>query len=108
MSLPNILQYAESRSLSYKDCVDRFKGEEYAQFIRETSLCSSNEKGVGACHGDSGGPLVDITDPANKNLVGIVSWGIPCAKGYPDVMTRVFSYIDWIQENVAKQSSDLE
>lgn len=47
----------------------------------------------------AGGPLVDITNSSKKELVGIVSWGIPCAQGYPDVYTRVYSYLDWINAN---------
>ena len=44
--------------------------------------------------GDSGGPLV-----ANGEQLGIVSWGTPCAKGKPDVFTRVYSYVSWIKKH---------
>nr|CAD7461461.1 unnamed protein product [Timema tahoe] len=52
----------------------------------------SGDKGE---RGDSGGPLV-----ANGALVGIVSWGQPCALGVPDVYVRVSDYIDWIYNNI--------
>lgn len=41
--------------------------------------------------GDSGGPLVN-----NGVIVGIVSWGVPCSMGFPDVYTRIESYHSWI------------
>ena len=59
-----------------------------------SNLCTANEKGQGACQGDSGGGLVD---PKTNTLCGIVSWGIPCAKGKPDVFTRVSWFLDWIK-----------
>lgn len=34
-------------------------------------------RNIGTCMGDSGGPLVDVSDPNNKVLVGLVSWGVP-------------------------------
>jgi len=34
--------------------------------------------------------------------VGIVSFGRPCARGIPDVYTRVTSFIDWITANLKK------
>lgn len=49
-----------------------------------------------------GGPL--ISD--DKVLVGIVSWGIPCGRGYPDVYTRVYSHIDWVQSEIENQSEN--
>lgn len=42
--------------------------------------------------GDSGGPLVQ----ADGSLIGIVSWGVPCGLGLPDIFTQVSSYKDWI------------
>lgn len=42
----------------------------------------------------SGGPLV-----VNGVQVGIVSWGIPCALGYPDIFTNVKNFLPWILAN---------
>ncbi|XP_076664231.1 hypodermin-A isoform X2 [Andrena cerasifolii] len=49
--------------------------------------------GWGATTGDSGGPLV-----LNGAQIGIVSWGLECAKpGYPGVYTRVSAIRRWIK-----------
>ena len=45
--------------------------------------------------GDSGGPLV-----VDDVQVGVVSFGKPCARGVPDVYTRVYNYVDWINDNI--------
>lgn len=44
--------------------------------------------------GDSGGPLT-----ANGALIGVVSWGIPCARGHPDMYARVDTLRPWIVAN---------
>lgn len=49
-----------------------------------------------ACRGDSGGPLLT----SDGQQLGIVSWGIPCAAGNPDVFTSVSSYRNWITTNM--------
>ena len=45
--------------------------------------------------GDSGGPLV-----VNGRLIGAVSWGIPCAKGSPDVFARLSEHVDFITQAI--------
>lgn len=62
-----------------------------SRFIFNSTLCTKAEKGIGSCHGDSGGPLT-----LNNQLIGILSWGVPCALGRPDVYTRITSFTDWI------------
>ncbi|KAL6265047.1 hypothetical protein P5V15_005138 [Pogonomyrmex californicus] len=65
--------------------------------VQSSHICTLTKAGEGACHGDSGGPLV-----ANGVQIGIVSFGIPCARGAPDVFTRVASFTDWIQQNMVQ------
>ncbi|XP_067010914.2 chymotrypsin-2 [Anabrus simplex] len=90
-TLPNNLQKLNLQLVSNEDCQSRHTGNIY-----ETSVCASAGNGKGVCNGDSGGPLVEAS---SGELVGIVSWGRPCAVGYPDVYTRVAKYIDWINAN---------
>ncbi|XP_049871094.1 chymotrypsin-2-like [Pectinophora gossypiella] len=67
----------------------------YVRDIHDDMFCTFTTIGEGTCHGDSGGPLV-----IGNRLVGIVSWGIPCAVGFPDVHTKVTSYIPWLKKQL--------
>jgi len=65
--------------------------------IVASKLCAfSGRTGAGNCMGDSGGPLIQAS---NGIIVGVVSWGIACAQGFPDVYTRVSSFRAWISAN---------
>lgn len=62
--------------------------------VKECHVCTLHEDlHHGACNGDSGGPL-----SKDGVLIGLVSWGYPCAVGKPDAYTRVYCYLDWIRE----------
>ncbi|XP_023953001.2 chymotrypsin-2-like [Bicyclus anynana] len=57
-------------------------------------ICTFHSPGRGTCNGDSGSPLVRSD---RNQQIGIVSWGIPCARGAPDMFVRVSAYRTWIQ-----------
>ncbi|KAI5642887.1 trypsin domain-containing protein [Phthorimaea operculella] len=60
-------------------------------------LCVVHSVDHGMCHGDSGSALVRVD---NGQQVGVVSWGVPCARGAPDMFARVSAFRDWILENL--------
>jgi secreted trypsin-like serine protease len=66
--------------------------EVYHGFVTvDTQLCAG-EKGLDSCGGDSGGPLFATTSGGTEIQVGIVSYGIGCAKNrFPGVYTEVNS-----------------
>lgn len=64
------------------------------QRVHDNTICTTSPNGTGMCMGDSGGPLV-----VGTNVVGAVSWGIPCGTNAPDVFARVWSHAPWIGAN---------
>lgn len=61
-------------------------------FFHNGTLCAFSRRGQGLCYHDFGGPLA-----ANGQLVGVVSWARPCARGVPDGFARISTFVDWIQ-----------
>lgn len=67
--------------------------------IKSSHVCTLTKAGEGACNGDSGGPLVS----SDGFQIGIVLFGQPCARGKPDVYTRVYAFLDWIDAKISEQ-----
>lgn len=69
--------------------------------IVESQLCAGNGR-QDTCQGDSGGPI-QVMAKGNScvyYIVGITSFGKSCASNSPGVYTKVFSYLNWIEEIV--------
>ncbi|CAG9788248.1 unnamed protein product [Diatraea saccharalis] len=62
-------------------------------------ICTMHPRGSGhgMCNGDSGSALVRRD---RGTQIGIVSWGIPCARGAPDMFVRVSAYRSWLEQHV--------
>jgi len=89
-TIPNILQTTGLPVVSNSACQSLL-----GTIIAAGQICAGGIRGTGMCNGDSGSPL-----GYNGVIVGLVSWGQPCAQGYPDVFTRVSAYLDWINYNL--------
>ncbi|XP_037293312.1 chymotrypsin-1-like [Manduca sexta] len=59
-------------------------------------LCTFHSQNHGTCNGDSGSALVRVD---RGEQIGVVSWGIPCALGAPDMFVRISAFRSWIQSN---------
>ena len=105
--LPDSLQESRVPVLSQETC--RYDTNHLAEEITEGMMCAGYQDtaATDACQGDSGGPLIlPSQSHSHKLLVGIVSWGIDCAKpGYPGVYTRVGTYLHWIRDIVSQGDS---
>ena len=80
-------------------CLDAYPGAE----IDERTLCAGLKTGgVDSCQGDSGGPLV-VQDGDEWVQVGVVSWGVSCAKpGQYGVYTSTGAFADWVNETTGQ------
>ncbi|XP_014615268.1 PREDICTED: chymotrypsin-2-like [Polistes canadensis] len=97
---PNELQHIKLRVIDQKKCATMVVITRIP--VTDSNICTLNQFGQGACHGDSGGPLIN-----GDEQIGIVSWGIPCARNLPDVFTRVFNYLDWIKSHIKEEENQI-
>uniref|UniRef100_A0A1B0CNV3 Putative trypsin-like serine protease n=1 Tax=Lutzomyia longipalpis TaxID=7200 RepID=A0A1B0CNV3_LUTLO len=93
-SVSRTLQALRMVTMTNEECHERHSIDVYSPPIRDSNICAFREN-AGACMGDSGSPLV-----LGNELVGIVSWGVPCAKNFGDVFTRISSYRSWIIHSI--------
>ena len=76
-----------------------------SNYIYSDMICAGGEGGKDSCQGDSGGPLSTKESSGAYSLIGVVSWGIGCARaGYPGVYGRVTTALSWINSNMQGSS----
>ena len=62
------------------------------ELVADEQICAG-KRGVDTCQGDSGGPMIRKDGAGRWVQVGIVSWGLGCARdGYPGVYTQVSTF----------------
>ncbi|XP_077260637.1 chymotrypsin-2-like [Temnothorax americanus] len=68
-----------------------------SMLIHNNEFCTLISYGTGLCTGDSGSGLLRNSD---RTIVGLVSGVRPCAIGYPDIYTNVYTFVPWIQQKM--------
>nr|ACE75346.1 chymotrypsin-like protein [Glyptapanteles indiensis] len=66
-------------------------------FVHPGQLCTIQSDDWGICDGDSGDPLYS----RSGECLGIASMSSDCGKGIPDLYSRVFHYLEWIEATIA-------
>uniref|UniRef100_A0A2A4JXN3 Peptidase S1 domain-containing protein n=1 Tax=Heliothis virescens TaxID=7102 RepID=A0A2A4JXN3_HELVI len=98
------LQSSTIRTIAMKLC--RRSGLDRKAIDPSSMFCagSFSQASPDACQGDSGGPIV-----YEGVLIGVVSWGLGCARGnFPGVYTRL-SYpmiYDWVHSHITQQTEN--
>jgi secreted trypsin-like serine protease len=97
------LRVAEVPSVADRICARAYRGVGVPLVVDE-SICAGR-RGVDTCQGDSGGPMVRRDDKGSWVQVGIVSWGLGCARqGYPGVYTQISAFRTAIRTATRKLS----
>ncbi|WP_308425940.1 trypsin-like serine protease [Actinokineospora fastidiosa] len=76
----------------------------YDGLVPEREICAGYDQGgIDTCQGDSGGPMFRRDGAGNWIQVGIVSWGLGCARpGKPGVYTEVSTFAAEISRKAAE------
>merc|ERR1712038_653771 len=85
-----------------RDCQSRMKsalGRDAGRNFQlsESEVCAGGEEGKDACDGDGGAPLVCQSKDNRWNVVGLVTWGVDCARrGVPGIYANIYNMLDFI------------
>jgi secreted trypsin-like serine protease len=97
----NKLRYATVSIVGDKECARAYR-KVGVDLVEHEALCAAG-RGVDTCQGDSGGPLVHETADHRFVQVGIVSFGLGCARNnYPGVYTQISAFRARIREATRK------
>jgi trypsin len=92
-----VLLSATIKAVDTDECGNKLLGGSY---IPDTQFCGYGDNGTDACQGDSGGPVV-ISQNSLDVLVGLVSWGVGCARdSVPAVYEFVGDHEQWIADTI--------
>ncbi|KAF4520557.1 hypothetical protein B566_EDAN008756 [Ephemera danica] len=98
--MSDILLEADLAVHDFTTCNERYV--EFGATLQDNlHICAAAVDGKrGSCEGDNGGPLLYMDEAAGPVVVGLMSWGLGCARpGYPAVYARTSSHCDWIKAN---------
>jgi secreted trypsin-like serine protease len=97
------LRYATVPTVPDSICAADYK-KAGVRLVAGEQLCAGGH-GADTCQGDSGGPMVRQNSGGGWVQVGIVSWGLGCARAdYPGVYTQVSSFRAAIRSATGKLS----
>ncbi len=96
---PTDLQESSVPIISDSTCASQLSGIN----ITNNMLCAGFQNGgIDTCQGDSGGPLY-VTNQSGLRQVGVVSFGVGCARpNLPGVYTRVSNYDAWLVSKMTR------
>ena len=97
------LHYASVPTVPDETCAADYE-KAGVRLVADESICAGKQ-GVDTCQGDSGGPMVARNAMGGWVQVGIVSWGLGCARdGYPGVYTQISAFRTAIRQATRKLS----
>ncbi|CAH0625232.1 unnamed protein product [Chrysodeixis includens] len=102
---PFHLQALNVSTVTPKQCIDQVKvgtnlwGWTSSYVDPSIEICTFHSRGKGLCYGDSGSPLIS---KVSGKQIGIASWALTCAQGYPDMHVRISGYKTYIRKILSK------
>ncbi|XP_063370639.1 chymotrypsin-1-like [Cydia amplana] len=117
-TIPDRLQRLHVHTMSPEECEEgvneaNLQNRPSPPVNSSVELCTMHKEGAGQgmCHGDSGSAVMIPELGGNDkelSIVGIVSWGFPCALGHPDMHTRLSPYETWLRSLLVMDGVDIE
>lgn len=104
-----LLQYQRTVTMNKSNCLKYFLQHlsPYVTDVKQRDrifdemICAATRKGEGICNGDSGSAMISRILNGFDVFIGVASWAVNCADGFPDVYTSVYHHLDFINQQIS-------